>query len=122
MGPDELGVFVSELPEHVTRNRAYWDDLARQYIEAGERAWAKQEPEWGIWHVPEPQIQIFSEQLAGNTDSIFRSSMALLKQSLCVRPLEVTETNGLTIQASSFIWPMATGYGCYGVRVSRLRI
>jgi hypothetical protein len=106
MGPDELGVFVSELPEHVTRNRAYWDDLARQYIEAGERAWAKQEPEWGIWHVPEPQIQIFSEQLAGNTDSIFRSSMALLKQSLCVRPLEFTETNGLTIQASSFIWPM----------------
>jgi SAM-dependent methyltransferase len=65
MGPDELGVFVSELPEHVTRNRAYWDDLARQYIEAGERAWAKQEPEWGIWHVPEAQIQIFSEQLAG---------------------------------------------------------
>jgi hypothetical protein len=51
--------------EHVTRNREYWDDLAQQYIEAGERAWALEEPEWGIWHVPEAEVQIFPKQLAG---------------------------------------------------------
>jgi len=56
---------MSELLEHVARNRAYWDDFARQYVEAGERAWAQEEPAWGIWQVPETELQIFSEQLAG---------------------------------------------------------
>src|ERR1700682_3949552 len=56
---------MSEALEHVARNRAYWDDLARQYVEAGERAWAQEEPAWGIWQVPEAEIQVFSEQLAG---------------------------------------------------------
>jgi hypothetical protein len=39
-----LGFAMSELPEHVARNRAYLDDLAQQYVEAGERAWAAEEP------------------------------------------------------------------------------
>jgi SAM-dependent methyltransferase len=56
---------MSNLLEHAARNRGYWDDLARQYVEAGERAWAKEEPAWGIWQVPEAELQIFSEQLAG---------------------------------------------------------
>jgi SAM-dependent methyltransferase len=56
---------MSKLLEHVARNRAYWDDLARQYVEAGERAWAQEEPAWGIWHVPEAELQVFSEQLSG---------------------------------------------------------
>ena len=56
---------MSELLEHVARNRAYWDDLARQYVEAGERAWAREEPAWGIWHVPEAELQVFSGQLSG---------------------------------------------------------
>ncbi len=51
--------------EHVARNQAYWDDLARQFVEAGERGWAKKEPTWGIWQVPEAELQIFSEQLSG---------------------------------------------------------
>jgi SAM-dependent methyltransferase len=56
---------MSKLLEHVARNRAYWDDLARQYVEAGESAWAQEEPAWGIWHVPEAELQVFSEQLSG---------------------------------------------------------
>lgn len=48
---------MSELPEHVARNRAYWDDLAQQYVEAGERAWAQEEPTWGICGVPEAEIR-----------------------------------------------------------------
>jgi SAM-dependent methyltransferase len=56
---------MSKLPEHVARNRAYWDDLARHYIEAGERAWAQDEPTWGIWQVPEAEVQVLSEELAG---------------------------------------------------------
>jgi hypothetical protein len=37
---------MNKLLQHVARNRAYWDDLARQYAEAGERAWAKEESTW----------------------------------------------------------------------------
>jgi SAM-dependent methyltransferase len=62
---NDLGFAMSELLEHVVRNQAYWDDLAQQYVEAGERAWAQEEPAWGIWQVPEAELQIFSEQLAG---------------------------------------------------------
>jgi SAM-dependent methyltransferase len=56
---------MSEVLRDVARNRAYWDVLARQYVEAGERAWAQEEPAWGIWQVPEAEIQVFPEKLAG---------------------------------------------------------
>jgi SAM-dependent methyltransferase len=56
---------MSEMLEHVARNRTYWNDLARQYVEAGERSWAQEEPAWGIWKVPEAEVQVFPEILAG---------------------------------------------------------
>jgi SAM-dependent methyltransferase len=56
---------MSEPREHVARNRAHWDVLARQYVKAGERAWAQAEPTWGIWKVPEAELQVFSEPLSG---------------------------------------------------------
>jgi len=56
---------VSELPEHVRRNRALWDDWARQYAAAGERGWAQDTPHWGTWGVPESQVGMFPDDLAG---------------------------------------------------------
>jgi SAM-dependent methyltransferase len=56
---------MSDLPEHVRRNRLFWDDLARQYVTAGEAAWAQDTPTWGIWGVPESQVGMFPEDLAG---------------------------------------------------------
>ncbi|HKN02154.1 MAG TPA: class I SAM-dependent methyltransferase [Candidatus Binataceae bacterium] len=56
---------MSDLPEHVARNRAYWDDLAQKYVEAGERAWAQEAPTWGIWQFPEAEVRAFPENLAG---------------------------------------------------------
>src|SRR5690242_19453304 len=47
-----------ELPEHVVRNRAHWDELAEGYVDAGERAWAGTEPSWGIWDVPESELHL----------------------------------------------------------------
>ena len=52
---------MSELPEHVVKNRAKWDDLALQFVEAGERAWAREEPAWGIWKVPEAEVSASRE-------------------------------------------------------------
>jgi SAM-dependent methyltransferase len=80
---------MSELPEHVARNRAYWDDLAQQYVEAGERAWAQEEPTWGIWQVPEAELQIFSEQLAGKGAIELGSGTAYISAWLSLRGARV---------------------------------
>ncbi len=56
---------MSELPEHVRRNRAMWDDWAKQYATAGERAWARDTPVWGIWGVDESELRMLPEDIAG---------------------------------------------------------
>ncbi len=60
---------MSELPEHVRRNRALWDDWAAQYVESGERGWAQDAPDWGIWGVPESELHVLPDDLTG-TDAI----------------------------------------------------
>ena len=56
---------MSELPEHVRRNRAMWDEWAKRYAAAGERAWAENKVTWGIWSVPESEVRMFPDDLAG---------------------------------------------------------
>ena len=53
------------LPEHVRRNRAHWDEIAVQYVGPGERAWARTEPTWGLWRVPDTELHVLPEALAG---------------------------------------------------------
>ena len=55
------------LPEHVQRNRARWNAEAPSYAAGGERAWAREEPTWGIWRVPESQLGVLPKDLAGKT-------------------------------------------------------
>ena len=49
---------MSELPEHVRRNRAYWDVRAAEYEGPGLRNWSSDEPTWGIWGVPECELGV----------------------------------------------------------------
>ena len=56
---------MSDLPEHVRRNRALWDDWARKFVASGERRWARAAPIWGEWGVPEAQVGLLPEDLAG---------------------------------------------------------
>lgn len=51
----------NELPEHALRNRTYWDKLAREYEESGRKAWAQDEPSWGIWNIRESQARILPD-------------------------------------------------------------
>jgi SAM-dependent methyltransferase len=53
------------LPEHVRRNRAHWDTLAAEYVANGERSWATDEPRWGIWGIPEGEVHLLPDDLAG---------------------------------------------------------
>jgi SAM-dependent methyltransferase len=58
-----------DLTEHASRNRAQWDEWARNYVEPARRNWAADEPSWGIWGIPERDARLFGdggiEQWAG---------------------------------------------------------
>src|SRR5438270_3161926 len=54
----------AELSEHVRRNRVHWDARAAEYVGPGERAWARNEPTWGIWRVPDSELRVLPEDLA----------------------------------------------------------
>jgi SAM-dependent methyltransferase len=56
---------MSELPEHVRRNRESWDSWAHEYVEAAERNWAAEDPTWGIWGVPESDLPMLPEDADG---------------------------------------------------------
>src|SRR3954451_5005453 len=56
---------VREPSDHVARNRAQWDRWAADYVAAGERQWAQDEPSWGIWSVPEAQLEMLPSDPAG---------------------------------------------------------
>lgn len=55
-----------ELPDHVARNRAYWDEVnAPRYAVSGARSWATDEISWGIFGVPERELQALPPDVRG---------------------------------------------------------
>ena len=55
-----------QLPDHVARNRAYWDEVnAPLYAEPGRRAWAQEEISWGIFGVPESDLHALPDDVEG---------------------------------------------------------
>jgi SAM-dependent methyltransferase len=51
---------TEELPDHVRRNRSYWDGMAHEWVRAGERKW-RSEPGWGVWHAPESELNLLPD-------------------------------------------------------------
>jgi SAM-dependent methyltransferase len=58
------GVAVSTPDDHVARNRAYWATLAAEYAAEADRQWSS-EPRWGIWEVPDSELGVLPEEVAG---------------------------------------------------------
>lgn len=56
---------MDELPEHVRRNRAYWDGMAHEWVAPGRRNWQQDEPHWGVWDIPESEAKLLPADLAG---------------------------------------------------------
>jgi SAM-dependent methyltransferase len=52
---------MDELPDHVRRNRAYWDATAHEWVEPGRLNWAQSEPHWGIWQIPESEAHLLPD-------------------------------------------------------------
>ena len=56
----------AELPEHVAKNRAYWDEInAPLYAPHGRESWATDEIRWGIFGVPETELHVLPDELRG---------------------------------------------------------
>ena len=55
---------MTDLPEHVARNRGAWDRWAAEYEAPGRRNWEADEPTWGVFSVPESQVGMFPDGLA----------------------------------------------------------
>ena len=55
------------LPDHVRRNRAAWDEWARDYVASGERYWrlSPGDETWSIWDIPESSVGVLPSDLAG---------------------------------------------------------
>ena len=53
------------LPDHVAENRRHWDEMAPQWIAGGEANWARTEPEWGIWNIPNSELALLPDDLSG---------------------------------------------------------
>lgn len=61
-----MRVFSSgDLPEHAAENRRHWDATADDWVAMGERAWAVDEPSWGIWSVPEAEVEMLPTDMTG---------------------------------------------------------
>ena len=56
---------AGDLPEHVAANREAWDRYATEYEAPGRRAWARDQPTWGIWGVPKSELRLLPDDLDG---------------------------------------------------------
>jgi SAM-dependent methyltransferase len=50
---------------YVETNRAHWDELATDYARSARRHWAKTEPTWGIFNVPQARVPMLPDDVAG---------------------------------------------------------
>lgn len=52
----------SELPEYAVRNQAAWTRSNAEYThEHGVRAWSSDEITWGLWGIPEPELNVLPD-------------------------------------------------------------
>ena len=49
------------LPDHAERNRAAWTDWASEFAETAAWAWRQEEITWGVWNVPEAELEVLHE-------------------------------------------------------------
>jgi SAM-dependent methyltransferase len=56
---------MADVPEHVERNEAYWDDQAHDYVADGRRNWESEEPTWGLFSVPESEVGMLPKEIKG---------------------------------------------------------
>ncbi len=56
------------MTDHVLLNRKNWDEDSPNWVERGRDDWASNDPVWGIWHVPESQLEMLTD--VGGRDAV----------------------------------------------------
>lgn len=57
----------AEIPtDYLERNRAVWEALAAQHLEAGRGAWKSDELHWGLWGTPESVLGLVTDFSQGD--------------------------------------------------------
>lgn len=56
---------MDDLPERARINRETWATYAADYADPGRRAWARTDPVWGIWKIPEADLRLLPDDLVG---------------------------------------------------------
>src|SRR5262249_58345007 len=51
----------ADTPDHLAQNRAFWGSRAADWIAPGRGDWARSEPAWGIWAVPESTLGVLPD-------------------------------------------------------------
>jgi SAM-dependent methyltransferase len=59
------GMDFEGLPEHVAENRDHWNADADNWVAAGERSWASDNPFWGLWGLPEADLHLLPLDMSG---------------------------------------------------------
>lgn len=51
--------------DYAERNRRRWNDDAVNWVAMGEKGWRTSSPAWGEWAIPESEIRLLPEDMAG---------------------------------------------------------
>src|SRR5687767_10501272 len=57
---------IDPKPDYIDRNTAQWGSWAPRYAVHGRTAWAA-DPGWGIWNLPETQLQVLPDVAGKDT-------------------------------------------------------
>lgn len=55
----------TDKPEHLPGNIEGWQKQAADYVAPAERAWASDSPYWGVWQIPEADVDLLPADLTG---------------------------------------------------------
>ena len=56
---------MTETPDHILRNRTYWNQEAPKYASWAARAWSAEAPRWGVWGLADAEIGGVLSDVAG---------------------------------------------------------
>ncbi len=91
----------SDSDDHVTRNRAYWDEIAPQYVDTARRNWAASEPSWGMFSIPESDAHILPDDVDGLDVIELGCGTAYVSAWLARRGARVTGIDGSEAQLAT---------------------
>ena len=90
-----------DLPDHARVNRTHWDDTAGDWVAIGERAWASDDVSWGIWAVPDAEVDMFPADMAGIDAIEMGCGTAYVSAWMARRGARVTAVDNSAAQLST---------------------